>query len=291
MRRFIGRRVTGRRVMGWAGLALALSPAWFAGESRAQVEPQTVVDRATLAVQEMLTEGDAAARRDLSDSLARARAVMVCPRVLRAGFIIGGQGGDCVLTARDGAGSWSSPAFYTMGGGSLGLQVGVQDMQLIILIMTSRGLTAVMDSQFKFGADASVALATLGGGIGGATTAAAGADIVTFARNRGLYLGISLDGSLLSSRNDLNTGYYGRSLAARQIVLAMEAHNPASDPLRAALMRGAGGARTAAVPPISTGPGSTGPGPATAAAPTYAPYAPPGDAGSAPGRVTREALR
>lgn len=268
-----------------AGLALAFVSAWPAADARAQgAEAQTIVDRATLALQEMLTEGDAAARRDLEATLARSRAVMICPRVLRAGFIIGGQGGDCVLAARDGAGSWSSPAFYTMGGGSVGLQVGVQDMQLVMLILTNRGLSAVMDSQFKFGADASVALATLGGGIGGATTAAAGADIVTFARNRGLYLGISLDGSLLSSRSDFNNGYYGRSLGARQIVVGMEAHNPASDPLRAALMRGAGGQQTAAAPAA---------GPATAQPQPQGWANPPGPAmQSAPsGRVTRETLR
>ncbi|WP_376096373.1 lipid-binding SYLF domain-containing protein [Roseomonas sp. CCTCC AB2023176] len=263
-----------------AGFALALSTVAFARDARAQVDPQTVVDRATLAVQEMLTEGDAAARRDLANSMSRARAVMVCPRVLRAGFIIGGQGGDCVLAARDGAGSWSSPAFYTMGGGSFGLQVGVQDMQLVILIMTDRGLSAVMDSQFKFGADASVALATLGGGVGGATTAAAGADILTFARNRGLYLGISLDGSLLSARSDLNQGYYQRSVGARQIVVDMQAHNPASDPLRAALLRGAGAQQAAAAP---------SPGPATAQAPQS--WSNPPVPAAPAGRVTREPLR
>ncbi|HEY8614134.1 MAG TPA: lipid-binding SYLF domain-containing protein, partial [Roseomonas sp.] len=216
-----------------AALALGAAPR----AALAQSEPQTLVDRATLTVQEMLGSGDPNVLRDANQMLGQARAVIICPRIFRAGFLFGGQGGDCVLTARDGAGSWSSPAFYTIGSASFGLQIGVQDMQVMMLILTDKGLSAVMDSQIKLGADASIAVAAIGGGIAGATTTAVGADIVSYARTRGLYAGISLEGSLLSSRNDFNTGYYGRSVAARQIVVDMQAHNPAADSLRAVLMR------------------------------------------------------
>jgi lipid-binding SYLF domain-containing protein len=219
------------------------------GTAFAQAEEQALVDRAALTSQEMLTEGDPNALRDITTMLRQARAVMVCPRIFRAGFIFGGQGGDCVLLARDGAGSWSSPAFYTMGSGSFGLQVGVQDMQIMMMILTDKGLNAVMDSQFKIGADASIAIATIGGGIAGATTAAVGADIVGYARARGLFAGIALEGSLISSRSDFNQAYYGRSVGARQIVVDMQAHNPAADSLRAALMRFSSPPGTAAAPP------------------------------------------
>jgi len=226
----------------------------------AQSEAQGLVDRATLTVQEMLTEGDANAVRDVNRLLRQARAVMVCPRLFRAGFIFGGQGGDCVLTARDGAGSWSSPAFYTIGSASFGFQIGIQDAQVMMLILTDKGLGAVMDSQVKLGADASVALATIGGGIAGATTTAVGADIVSYARTRGLYAGISLEGSLLSSRSDFNQAYYGRPAGSRQIVLEMQAHNPAADPLRAALMRfGSGGGMGQGTSPMAVGPGAMPP--------------------------------
>ena len=201
----------------------------------AQQEEQSLVDRATLAVQELMSTGDNT--QDAVGFLRRARAVMVCPRVFRAGFILGGEGGSCVLLGRDGAGSWSSPAFYGMGSGSVGFQIGVQDAMVMMMIMTDRGLQAVMDSQFKIGADASVALATIGGGIQGSTTAAAGADIVAIARARGLFAGISLSGSVRSYRPESATVYYGRGYSARQIVMAMEAHNPGSDPLRAMLLR------------------------------------------------------
>ncbi|MGX9962266.1 lipid-binding SYLF domain-containing protein [Roseomonas sp. F4] len=216
------------------GMMLAIGLLWTL-PAAAQQEEQALVDRATLTVQELMTSGDTA--RDAVGFLQRARAVMVCPRVFRAGFILGGEGGSCVLVGRDGAGSWSSPAFYGLGSGSFGLQIGVQDAMVAMMIMTDRGLQAVMDSQFKIGADAAIALATIGGGIQGSTTAAAGADIVAVAKARGLFAGISLAGSVMSYRSESARAYYGRDYSARQIVVSMEAHNPGSDPLRAMLLR------------------------------------------------------
>src|SRR5919199_387128 len=198
-------------------------------------DDQALVDRATLTVQELLGGGND--RLNAQALLRRARAVMVCPRLFRAGFFFGGEGGDCVLVGRDAAGSWSSPAFYTLASGSFGLQVGVQDAQVMMLIMNERALNAVLDSQFKLGADASIAVATLGGSVEGSTTAAVGADIVAVAQARGLFAGLTLEGSLLNARSDWNRAYYGRDVGPRQIVMAMEAHNPGSDPLRAVLSR------------------------------------------------------
>lgn len=249
-------------------LTLALGPR----DARAQAEEQVLVDRATLSLTDVLDIGDLSG--DARSLLRDARAVMICPRVFRAGFILGGAGGDCVLAARDGGGSWSSPAFYTMGGGSIGFQAGVQDAQVVMLIMNDKALNAVLDSQFKFGAEAGVALGTLGRGISGATTAAVGADIVTVARARGLFAGVSLDGNVMSARSERMRAYFGRDVSARQVVVGMEAHNPGSDPLRAALIRlsqgttaataAAPGAAPAAIPQGSGAPQAVitpGPGP------------------------------
>jgi lipid-binding SYLF domain-containing protein len=203
-------------------------------QARAQAAQQDLVDRATLTLQEVLGgPGDEVGRNELQ----HARAVMICPRLFKAGFLFGGEGGGCVLVARDGAGSWSSPAFYGLGGGSIGLQIGIQDSELVMMILTERGLSAVMDSQFKIGADASVAIATIGAGVGGATTAALTADIVAFERARGLFAGASIQGTVLATDTNANRHYYGQDLAARQIVMQMQASNPNADPLRAALMR------------------------------------------------------
>jgi lipid-binding SYLF domain-containing protein len=252
-------------------VALAALPLLTPVAARAQGEEQTLVDRATLTVQELMTQ---TVSQDPKELLRRARGVMVCPRVFKAGFFIGGQGGGCVLLARAGNGTWSYPAFYGMGGGSFGFQFGIQDSQLMMLVMTNRGLGALMDSQFTFGADASIAVATIGAGVEGSTTAAVGADIVAFSATRGLFGGVALGGAIMSSRTNWNQAYYGQPYGARQIVVQMQASNPGADPLREILTRyGAptgptqaarqGGPGYAPAYPPQTGPGY---------APAYPPY-------------------
>lgn len=204
------------------------------GAARAQTEQQTLVDRSALVLQEMLGEQNGAEARAL---LKNAKGAMVCPRVFKAGFFIGGQGGYCALVGRNASGQWSGPAFYTMGSGSFGFQIGVQDAQMIFIVLTEKGLQALLDSQFKFGADASVAVANIGAGVSGSTTAALRADIVSFATARGLFAGISLEGSLLSTRSDWNQAYYGKTIGAHQIVIGMEGQNPGAAPLQEMLSR------------------------------------------------------
>ncbi len=248
-----------------AAATLAVLPLLSPQPAHAQSDAQTLVDRSTLAVQDMMSQ---TLTQDPREMLGRARGIMICPRVFKAGFFFGGEGGACVLLARAGNGTWSYPAFYGMGSGSFGLQIGIQDSEFIMLIMTDRGLNAILDSQFKIGADASIAVATIGGGIQGSTTGALGADILAFSQSRGLYGGISLEGSVLGSRTSLNQDYYGQPLAARQIVMAMQASNPGADPLREVLTRyGSGEAQQAAVPP----PPSYQPQPAYQPQPSYAP--------------------
>lgn len=213
---------------------LLISGLPLARPARAQATQQALVDRATLAVQDIMTGPHGA---DGVNLLKQARAVMVCPRLFKAGFILGGSGGDCVLVARAGGGSWSDPAFFSMGSGSIGLQAGVQDSELVMIIRTERGLNALLNSHFKVGADASVAIATIGGGIQGATSSWLHADIVALSRNRGLFAGASLDGSILSSDPGWNQGYYGADYSTRQIIIDMKANNPGANPLRAMLSR------------------------------------------------------
>ncbi len=230
-----------------AAAVLAVLP-WLAPRpAQAQGEEQTLVDRATLAVQEIVTED---LSQDPRKALEHARAVMICPRVFRAGFILGGEGGACVLLARAGNGTWSYPAFYGMGGGSIGFQAGIQDAQLVIMVMTEKGLRALLNSQFKLGADASLAIATIGAGIQGATTGALGADLVAFSQTRGLFAGVSIEGSLMGQRSEWNRVYYGREMGSREIVIDMQASNPGADPLREVLTRyGSGEEKQASAPP------------------------------------------
>jgi lipid-binding SYLF domain-containing protein len=217
-------------------LFLALMLALLPLAARAQTEQQTLVDRSTLAVQDMLADPPESDARTL---LRRSKGVMVCPRVFKAGFIFGGQGGGCIMVGRLATG-WTGPAFYGMGAGSFGLQIGIQDSEILFIILTEKGLHALLDSQFKIGADLGVAIATIGAGVSGSTTAAFNADIVAFARSRGLYAGVSLDGSMIGARSEWNQAYYGKPLAAQQIVLQGEGSNPGAEPLREMLARFAG---------------------------------------------------
>jgi lipid-binding SYLF domain-containing protein len=206
--------------------------------AHAQVEQQTVVDRATLELQELFAKVHG---RDPLNVIRRARAVMICPQVFRAGFIFGASAGACVLVNRansNGAGSvWSYPAFYGINSGSVGFQIGLQDAEIVLFILTERGLHSILDSQVKLGADASVSFATLGRGIEAATTADLGADVLVVGESRGLYAGISIEGSVLTSRSGWNQAYYGTPFAARQIILDGQGRNQGADPLREMLGR------------------------------------------------------
>jgi lipid-binding SYLF domain-containing protein len=238
---------------------LALGVVWLGPERAfAQTEQQTLVDRATLSVQEMLTAPDSG---DRAWAMKRARAVMICPRVFRASFIVGGAGGDCVLAARDGNGSWSSPAFFQLSTASVGLQIGLQDSEILMTILTEKGLNAVMDSRFKIGGDASVAFAQMGAGVEGATTAALRADILAFSQSSGLFAGISLNGSLLAAKSEWDRAYYGRDIGAREIVVDMKVNNPGADPLRTILAKY--GAQSSAPPAEATLPTPPPEAPAT----------------------------
>ena len=257
-------------------------------------DPQQLVDRATLAAQNMLNDRNGT---DAQGVLRRARAVVICPRVFRAGFLLGGEGGACILSARAGGGSWTAPAFYTLGGASVGFLIGIQDAEIMLIIMNDRGLTAVLDSQFKLGADATATFVELGGGIEGATTAALRADIVGFARTRGLYAGVSLNGSLLSVNSELNRAYYGRPVGGQQIVVGVEVSNPGADPLREVLSRyGAqsgqsGATQSGAAQPRAATPANGGPGPAIPGRPAAPSYAPgPGGYGAGSAPVQQQAL-
>ncbi len=195
---------------------------------------QRLVDQSTLTVESIMSSSSGP---NVANTLKSAHAVIICPEVFKAGFILGGSGGGCVLVARAAQGSWSDPAFYTIGSGSLGLQAGIENSSVMIMIMNDKALNAVINSQFKIGADASIAVANFGAGVGGGTTAALNADIVTFAENRGLFAGVSLDGALLSADPASNQVYYGRPADTRDIVVSMQANNPGANPLRAVLAR------------------------------------------------------
>ncbi len=161
--------------------------------------------------------------------------MVVFPTVVKAGFIFGAEGGNGVLLARTADGGWSAPAFYTLGAASFGLQVGVQAARVVLVVMTEKGLQSVIDDQVKLGADLSLALGPIGGGVEASTTTNLWADVYAFAKSEGLFGGIAFEGALLYGREDLNRAYYGEAATAREIVLEHRFANPDAGKLKAAL--------------------------------------------------------
>ncbi len=203
---------------------------------------QELVEKARLAIEGFDFGANNQAFMDL---IKRAKGVLIFPSTFRAAFIVGGQGGSGVFLVRDEkAGRWNGPAFYTLGGASVGFQAGAETSEVVALVMTERGMTQLLNPTVTLGADVSVAAGPVGGGLGGAT-AAFSADIVSYARSKGAYAGVSLQGSVVAVRHALNHAYYRRPVSPTDI-LVRGLQNPQSTPLIAAVARLAG-------TPVATG--------------------------------------
>ncbi|MEM9262335.1 MAG: lipid-binding SYLF domain-containing protein [Pseudomonadota bacterium] len=164
---------------------------------------------------------------DLADD---AKAMVIIPEKIRAGFIIGGSAGDAVMVARNDDGSWSQPTFMTVGSVSFGFQAGAEASEIVLLVMSEDGKSALLGSSVKLGGDISIAAGPIGGGAKAQTT-----DILAFARSRGLYGGASLEGALLKTRKKLNEAYYGGPMSPGDVIFSNDAYNPASAPLQNAV--------------------------------------------------------
>jgi len=197
--------------------------------ARADAKRQSLVDQSLGSARKVLSG------KDFPDALKlmpKARAVLIIPELVQGGFILGAAGGRGVLLTRTGQGNWSYPAFYGMGSGSVGLQVGGKVSEIVFIILTDKGLQAMLDHKFKIGAEAGVTMVAVGAGIEGATTSAVGSDIVAFANSNGLFVGASLEGSFIDADNDWNALYYGPGATGRAIVADRRYTNPGAEPIR-----------------------------------------------------------
>lgn len=166
----------------------------------------------------------------------RAKAILVVPSLLKLSFFLGGHGGSGVLMARGSDGKWSNPAFYTIGGINYGFQLGGQDSELILTIMSEKGLKALLDHELTLGADAGASIGHIGRGARAATGLGQDADVYAFARSQGLYVGISLDGTVITPDTEWNKDYYGDTGASPEAILIERRYtSPDSDKLLAAM--------------------------------------------------------
>lgn len=223
----VGRGRRGARMAASGMLAVALVLGGVAGPAWADAaeDSRELVAKSRTALENLLTDSKLKAMRDL---IGRAKGVVIAPDVIRAAFVLGGSGGSAVLLARDGAtGEWSEPAFVTIGSASFGFQAGVDVSEVALLLMTERGVTAMLGNTIKLGADVSLTAGPAGAGVAGAT-AVVSADIIAFSRAKGLYGGISLDGAVVAARDDWNRAYYGKPVKAPDILIRRDVSNPAS---------------------------------------------------------------
>jgi SH3 domain-containing YSC84-like protein 1 len=177
----------------------------------------------------------------LHENLDRAKGVMIFPEVLKGGFIWGGSGGTGVLMVRDQrTGSWSEPAFYTIGSVTFGLQIGGEAAEVVMLAMTQKAVDSMLSSSVKLGGDVSIALGPVGGGAqGNADVPNVTVDFISFAKTKGLYAGLNLEGSVVGVRDSLNKAYCGRDVRPADIIVRRSVSNRGADELRAALRKAA----------------------------------------------------
>ncbi len=147
----------------------------------------------------------------------RARCVAVLPSLVRAGFIVGGRHGDGVVSCRTSSG-WSAPAFITITGGSAGFQIGVESSDLVMLVMTDRAMAQLFRSNFAVGADASAAAGPVGEAAQAGTDASMKAEILSYARSRGLFAGAELSGAVVKQDTDALVAAYGASADVHAIL-------------------------------------------------------------------------
>lgn len=199
----------------WIGTAIAITlPALvFATTARAQSDQRSLVTDATVTFANFKSDPDMSW---LQRNLRRAKAVMIAPEITKAGFILGGSGGRAVVVARDPkSGKWVGPAFYTIATASVGFQAGVSVSEMVTLVMTQKGLNRLLADSFKMGGDAAVAAGPVGAG---AQTDLV-ADMVSFSRAKGVYGGLNLDGTIVSTSDKWNRLYYGKPVTASDILV------------------------------------------------------------------------
>ncbi len=159
-----------------------------------------------------------------------AKAMVIIPKSLRGGFMIGASGGNAVMVARNPDGSWSEPTFFTVGSISFGFQAGIEGSETILLVMTQRGMEHLLSTTVKLGADLSIAAGPIGAGAKAQTV-----DVLAFSRSRGLYGGVSLEGALLKSRGSWNRGYYQADVTPADVIYRESVSRPQSAVLQNAV--------------------------------------------------------
>ena len=214
---------------------LAFAPA-LTGSAAAKEDPSDQVrkiDDAVRALEEMMKESDKSIPVSLIEGCA---GIAILPDVIKAGLFIGGRHGKGVLLVRTTDGGWSDPSFIDIKGGSIGWQAGVQSADVVLVFRTPRSLENITEGDFTIGADVGVAAGPLGRTAEASTDSALRAEILSYSRSRGLYAGLTLQGSSIQEDRKANRAFYGTDISPKDILAGKAAAVPeAAAKLKAAL--------------------------------------------------------
>ena len=204
-------------------LAVTLFSSTAFGDNK--VEAENLISKAATVVKSFAADPDLSWFRD---KVKEAKAILIIPQSIQGAFFIGGSGGSGALLAHETAsGTWGYPAFYTVGSLSFGLQFGGEASEIILLVMSDRGMEKLLASSFKLGADITLAAGPVGGG-----AAAATADVLSYARSKGAFAGVSLSGAVVKTKDKFNEAYYGQAVSPTDILIRKTVSNPQADQLR-----------------------------------------------------------
>ncbi len=198
-------------------MALIVAP-YHAATAADRQQAQALVDRARITFSEFMRDSNYSWLRD---NIPTAKGVLIFPQVIKGGFIWGGSGGTGVFMVKDEkTGNWSDPAFYTLGSVTFGLQIGGEATEVVMLAMTQKAIDSLLSSSFKLGGDASIALGPVGGGAkASADLPTVTGDFLAFAKSKGLYAGLNLEGAVIAVRDSLNGVYYGKDVRPAEIIV------------------------------------------------------------------------
>ncbi len=192
----------------------------FAGVSFADTTPEDIIRDSISMLSEISSEGDVST---MADTVKTSHAVALIPSMVKAGFLIGGEYGEGLILRHEN-GKWYGPSFYNIGGGSFGLQVGAQSISLLLAVINERGVEAFMSSKTKLGGDFAVAAGPVGRRAEAATDAQVKASIYSYSISKGLFAGVSLEGSVISISVKRNGEYWGGKVTAKEAL-----QKPATD--------------------------------------------------------------
>lgn len=205
-----------------------------ATSAQAQSDQQKLVNAAEVTLSNFMRDPE---MKWLQQNIGRAKAVLIAPEIVKAGFIIGGSGGRGVLLAKEPSGKWVGPAFYTLATASIGFQAGVAASEMITLVMTDKGMNSMLSSSFKFGGDASVAAGPVGAGAQSNVVA----DLIAFSRSKGIYGGLNLDGTVVSTNDEWNNAFFGKKVLPPDILVRANVTSKGADKLLGSIAKAAGG--------------------------------------------------